>query len=133
MPLGDPGGGNFDYTNEGLPESIFMVAVPCRDLGRGIAFYTEILNMTLLYRREKDAVLRREDVTFLLYSSDRTGRDTGIFIGVKNPYDLHRRLIDEGVTFVKDPTRIPMGVCTSFMDSEGNILHAIERNAKIVP
>jgi len=132
MPLGDPGGGNFDYTNEGLPESIFMVAVPCRDLGRGIAFYTEILSMTLLYKREKDAVLQREGATFLLYYSDTAGRDTGIFIGVENPYDLHRRLIDEGVTFIKDPTRIPMGVCTSFMDSEGNVLHAIERNAKIL-
>jgi Lactoylglutathione lyase and related lyases len=131
MPLGDPGGGNFDYTHEGLPESIFMVAVPCRDIERGISFYTEILNMIILYRKEREAVLRREEVTFLLYSSDRAGKDTGIFIGVKNPYDLHRRLIDEGVIFVKDPTRIPMGVCTSFMDSEGNILHAIERNATL--
>ena len=31
MPIGDPHGGNFTYTYEGLPESLFMASVPSED------------------------------------------------------------------------------------------------------
>lgn len=131
MPLGDPGGGNFTYTVEGLPETLFMATVPCRDIEKAIAFYKDILGMELLYAKEKEAVVRRNGATILLRRSDDVGKDTGIFIGVENPYDLHRRLIDEGVIFVRDPIRAPMGVYTSFKDDDGNILHAIEMKAHL--
>ena len=32
MPLGDPEGGNFEYTYEGLPETLFACAVPVADM-----------------------------------------------------------------------------------------------------
>ncbi|MCL2333787.1 VOC family protein [Candidatus Methanoplasma termitum] len=131
MPIGDPGGGNFEYTVEGLPKSIYMSVVPCSDIGRGISFYNGILGMNIVYKKEKEAVVRRDGATLLLKASGSVGIDTGIFLGVENPYDLHRRLVDEGVIFVKDPVRAPMGVYTSFKDYDGNIIHAIETNARV--
>ena len=132
MPIGDPGGGNFDYTVEGLPESIFMATVPCRDIERALSFYNGLLGMETIYKKEKEAVVRRNGATLFLKVSDAVGIDTGIFLGVDNPYDLHRRLIDEGVVFVRDPFRAPMGVYTSFKDNDGNTIHAIEMNATVI-
>ncbi|MCL2295928.1 MAG: VOC family protein [Methanomassiliicoccaceae archaeon] len=131
MPIGDPGGGNFNYTTEGLPEMVFMAAVPCRDIGRALLFYNGLLGMDILYKKEKEAAVRRNGATLLLRVSDAAGIDTGIFLGVEDPYDLHRRLIDEGVVFVRDPIRAPLGVYTSFKDDDGNIIHAIEMNAEL--
>ncbi|MCL1810714.1 MAG: VOC family protein [Methanomassiliicoccaceae archaeon] len=131
MPIGDPCGGNFCYTDEGLPESIFMAAVPCKDIGRALSFYNGLLGMDILYRKEKEAAVRRNGATLLLRISDAAGTDTGIFLGVENPYELHRRLVDEGVVFVKEPHRAPLGVFTSFLDLDGNIIHAIEMEATL--
>ena len=129
MPIGDPCGGNFFYTNEGLPESIFMATVPCKDIDGALHFYNELLGMEILYRKEKEAAVKRNGAVLLLKVSDAVGIDTGIFLGVENPYDLHRRLVDEGVVFVRDPVRAPLGVFTSFKDNDGNIIHAIEMKA----
>ncbi|MDR1404520.1 MAG: glyoxalase [Candidatus Methanoplasma sp.] len=131
MPLGDPGGGNFVYTSEGLPESIFMAAVPCGNIGRAVSFYSGLLSMDVLYRNEKEAAVRRNGATLILKISEQTGVDTGIFLGVGNPYDLHRRLTDEGVVFVRDPMRSPLGVYMSFRDDDGNVIHAIEMKAEL--
>ncbi|MCL2032046.1 MAG: VOC family protein [Methanomassiliicoccaceae archaeon] len=131
MPIGDPGGGNFLYTEEGLPESIFSATVPCADIDRALSFYSGLLGMDVLYKKEGEAAVRRNGATLLLKVSDATGADTGIFLGVENPYDLHRRLIDDGVVFVKDPARTPLGVSTSFKDHDGNIIHAIEMKADL--
>ena len=131
MPLGDPCGGNFIYTAEGLPETIFMATVPCKEIKKALLFYNGLLGMDILYKREKEAAVRRNGATLLLKVSDVVGIDTGIFLGVENTYDLHRRLIDEGVVFVRDPVRSPLGVYTSFRDDDGNIIHAIEMKAEL--
>jgi len=126
MPLGDPRGGNFVYTKEGLPENIFAVTIPVKDVPRSISFYRDILKMEVVFENEKEAVVVRGRVTFLLKRSQTFGVDTGVYIGVENPYDLHRRLIDEGVVFVRDPVRGSIGVYTSFRDMDANIIHAID-------
>lgn len=129
MPIGDPHGGNFTYTYEGLPENIFMVSVPSRDPMRAVAFYRDILRMDVIYSGPEEAVVRRMEATIRIFRSDRVGIDTGIFIGLKEPYDFHRRMIDEGVRFRMDPKRLPMGVATSFLDSDGNTLYVMETGA----
>jgi len=131
MPLGDPCGGNFVYTDEGLPESVFMATVPCRNIDLALSFYNGLLGMNVLYKKDKEAAVKRNGATLLLKISDTVGIDTGIYLGVENPYDLHRRLVDEGVVFVKDPIRAPLGVYTSFLDTDGNIIHAIEMKASL--
>ncbi|MCK9323646.1 MAG: glyoxalase, partial [Candidatus Methanomethylophilaceae archaeon] len=77
------------------------------------------------------AAVKRNSTIIIIKRSETVGIDTGIYLGVDNPYDLHRRLIDEGVIFIKDPERIPLGVRTSFLDDDGNVLNAIEMNAEL--
>ena len=129
MPIGDPHGGNFTYTDEGLPENIFMVSVPSKDPLKAVVFYRDILKMDVLYSGPDEAVVRRDHATIRLFRSENCGIDTGIFIGMREPYDFHRRMIDEGVRFKMDPKRLPMGVATSFFDTDGNILYVIETGA----
>ena len=50
MPIGDPQGGLFEYTVEGLPESIFACSIPVSDIDRSLEFYTGMLGMELLGR-----------------------------------------------------------------------------------
>ena len=129
MPLGDPHGGNFTYTEEGLPLDVFMVSVPSKDPVRASAFYRDVLMMKVLVTSPDEVVLRRARCTVRLFRSERTGVDTGVFIGVDDPYAFHRRMIDEGVRFKMDPKRLPMGVATSFLDDDDNVVYVIERGA----
>lgn len=129
MPIGDPHGGNFTYTEEGLPENLFMSSVPVRDPMKAVLFYRDILMMDVIYCGPEEAVVRRKHATLRLYRSDSVGIDTGIFIGVDEPYDFHRRMIDEGVRFKMDPKRLPMGVATSFFDDDNNVLYVMEVGA----
>ncbi len=130
MPLGDPHGGEFEYTDEGLPESIAAFTVPCRDLDRSIGFYSSILRMGLLGRTGDTAYLRRSACTVILKISDSTGVDTGVYLGVGSPYDTHRRLIDEGVGFYDEPRRGPLGTSTAITDPDGNIVRMIDTGAE---
>ncbi|MCQ2071187.1 MAG: VOC family protein [archaeon] len=129
MPIGDPHGGNFTYTEEGLPEVLFMSSIPSPDPLKAVAFYRDILMMDVVYSGPEEAVVRRGRATLRIFRSENYGIDTGIFIGVAEPYDFHRRMIDEGVRFKMDPKRLPMGVATSFFDDDGNVLYIIERYA----
>ncbi len=129
MPIGDPHGGDFEYTDEGLPQNITAVRVPTRDLSVSIGFYTKLLGMEVIVRKDSHAVLKREGAVILLVVSPDVGIDTGFYIGVDDPYALHRRLIDEGVVFMVDPELGPVGVYTSFRDSDGNIIRAVDKYA----
>ncbi|MBE6527151.1 MAG: glyoxalase [Thermoplasmata archaeon] len=126
MPLGDPHGGNFTYTVEGLPLETFIASVPSADPVKASAFYRDVLLMKVLMSSPDEVIVRRARCTLRLYKSDNCGVDTGIFIGVEDTYDFHRRMIDEGVRFKMDPKRLPMGVATSFFDNDDNVLYAIE-------
>lgn len=129
MPLGDPSGGFFEYTVEGLPESLAGAFIPVMDTERSSRFYIRILKMDLISDDGEIAVVGRKGFYLILKKSQTVGIDTGIIFGVDNPYDLHRRFIDENVVFVRDPLRGPIGVYTSFRDDDGNVLHAVDRRA----
>ena len=60
MPIGDPQGGNFQYTTEGLPESVFMASVPSKDPPSAVGFYRDVLMMDVVYSGPEEAVVRRE-------------------------------------------------------------------------
>ena len=129
MPLGDPHGGLFEYTDEGLPECTFACTIPVRDVGRSLYFYRDLLGMDVLSFDDTVAYLRRGDCRIILRRSDSVGIDTGLFFGVDSPYNTRRRLIDEGVVFTQEPVRGPFGTYTSFRDDDGNVIHFIEKNA----
>lgn len=128
MPLGDPHGANFEYTVEGLPESIHASTIPVKDIGRSVRFYTDILRMELLSSDERCAYLVRSNCRIILKKSDKTGIDTGLYFGVDSPYNTRRRLIDEGVVFAQEPKRGPFGTFCSIRDDDANVIHLIEMN-----
>lgn len=133
MPLGDPHGGEFAYTDEGLPVCISAVTVPSTDLVATAEFYFDMLGFEVVESRTSRLIMRRSGCTIIFALSESAGIDTGVYIGVDNPYDLHRRLIDEGVVFIRDPMNSPIGVYTSFRDCCGNIIHAVDRLGKVKP
>lgn len=130
MPLGDPHGGLFEYTVEGLPESIFAFAIPVSDIEAALRFYCDTLGMALLGSDESRAYLRRGGCRIVLKVSEKVGVDTGVYLAVDSPYNTRRRLMDEGVEFVSDPTRTPFGVETSFLDPDRNIIHVIDAGSE---
>lgn len=125
MPLGDPHGGNFQYTDEGLPLDTAIASIPSPDPSRASLFYTGKLQMEVVLDTGDQVLLRRRGCTLRLFRSDAAGRDTGIFIGVDDPYRFRRRMTDEGVLFHLPPTRTDLGVILSFLDSDGNVLYAV--------
>ncbi len=130
MPLGDPHGGMFEYTVEGLPESIFAFEVPVSDIERSLRFYRDILGMTVLGSDDSNAYLRRGGCRLVLKASDKAGVDTGVYLAVDSPYNTRRRFMDEEVEFVTDPKRTPFGVETSFLDPDRNVIHVIDASSE---
>jgi catechol 2,3-dioxygenase-like lactoylglutathione lyase family enzyme len=126
MPLGDPHGGLFEYTVEGLPESIFALRIPVSDAEKSAEFYRDVLGMRILGSKGGRTYLCRGECRIILEISGSTGIDTGAYLAVDSPYNAHRRLIDEGVEFVEDPVRTPFGVETSFFDPDRNIIHVMD-------
>jgi catechol 2,3-dioxygenase-like lactoylglutathione lyase family enzyme len=126
MPLGDPKGGDFRYTTEGSPENITAVTIPVSDIGGAVSFYCGTLMMEKVSASDREAILRFGGSFVLLKKSQTVGVDTGVYIGVTDPFVFHRRMVDEGVVFVRHPERGPMGVYASFRDRDNNVVHAIE-------
>lgn len=130
MPIGDPQGGLFEYTVEGLPESIFACIIPVSDLSVSKEFYSEILGMVELGSEGDSVYMSRGQCRVVLKKSDEVGIDTHVVFGVDSPYNTRRRLIDLDVEFVIDPIRGPFGTHTAFLDPDGNIVHVIEQGAE---
>lgn len=130
MPLGDPCGGEFRYTDEGLPSCVSAVSVRCRDVRESEGFYYGLLGFETIAEEGGSVFIRRGDAVLVLVRGD-VPYDTGVYLGVDNPYDLHRRLIDEGVVFVRDPMNSPIGVYTSFRDPSGNTVHAVDSRGRL--
>ena len=126
MPLGDPHGGNFIYTNEGIPSGIALVTIPSRTVDRSVRFYNGLLKMEVCSQKDDEAILAAGKDLIRIVKSDSVGVDTGIYLRTDSPYDLHRRLVDEGVIFVMDPKRTDLGLITSFKDDDGNVIYAVE-------
>ena len=126
MPLGDPHGGNFIYTNEGIPSGIALVTIPSRNVERSVRFYNGLLKMEICSQKDDEAIMSAGKDLIRIVKSDSVGIDTGIYLRTDSPYDLHRRLVDEGVIFVMDPKRTDIGLITSFKDDDGNVIYAIE-------
>ena len=126
MPLGDPHGGNFIYTNEGIPSGIALVTIPSRNVERSVRFYNGLLKMEICSQKDDEVILAAGKDLIRIVRSESVGIDTGIYLRTDSPYDLHRRLVDEGVIFVMDPKRTDLGLITSFKDDDGNVIYAVE-------
>jgi len=126
MPLGDPGGCNFEYTTEGLPVSVAFVEIPVRDVERAVRFYSDVLKMNVTSQNDVFAIMELNAFKITLTKDPaHAGKDTGLYLSVGNPFDFNRRMVDEGVIIIRHPAKGPHGVYASFKDDDGNVIHVI--------
>ena len=76
MPLGDPHGGNFIYTKEGIPSGVALVTIPSRDIARSVRFYNGLLKMEVCSQNDDEAVLSVGKDLIRLERKDAVGIDT---------------------------------------------------------
>ncbi|MCL2890589.1 MAG: VOC family protein [Methanomassiliicoccaceae archaeon] len=126
MPLGDPGGCNFEYTTEGLPSSIAFIEIPVRDAERAIRFYRDVLKLKVISQNGDSAVLDLNAFRIILTKDPaNAGIDTRLYLSVDNAFNFNRRMVDEGVIIIRHPAKGPHGVYASFKDDDGNVIHVI--------
>jgi catechol 2,3-dioxygenase-like lactoylglutathione lyase family enzyme len=102
--------------------------VPVPDLDEAIGYYRDVLGLeTIAEHKDHNwaEVGWHEGGSIMLYVPSKEekrqpGGDTGIIFGTDSLFELHRRLVDEGVEFVLKPERRPWGLMAIFMDLYGN-------------
>ena len=124
MPLGDPKG-DFQYTFEGLPETVACVEIPVSDVSRSVLFYKDTMKMDMVSSCDKYALLKLRGTYVKIKKCQTVGIDTGIYIGVRDPFEFHRRMVDENVMFIRHPEKGDVGVYASFKDPDGNVIHVM--------
>lgn len=100
--------------------------IPVTDIPRAIVFYTEALGMEHISNDARQAVVAGNGFIILLKKRLDAGVETNIFFGTNDPARLHRHLINIGIPGIQNPVEGPMGLCLTFKDIDGNILHALE-------
>ena len=127
-----------------MPQRIAQVAITVRDYDEALAFYVgqlgfELLEDTDLGRGKRWVRVRprgSNGATILLARavSERQLQSVGnqgggrvfIFVETDDFWRDHRRLIEQGVAFVRGPTEEPYGTVAVFEDLYGNLFDLIE-------
>jgi catechol 2,3-dioxygenase-like lactoylglutathione lyase family enzyme len=118
MPIGDPMGGEVDYQNRGKITRVWITAIPVSNLDDAVEFYDEMLGFpVLLDSRENNWVEFGNDDPLgkialyvpSVHDKEQPGGDTGIVFETDSIYELHRRLVDDGVRFKIKPRRQKWG------------------------
>jgi catechol 2,3-dioxygenase-like lactoylglutathione lyase family enzyme len=136
MPIGDPMGGEVGVLDKGKLTRVWISAVPVSNLDDALEFYRDVLELRIqLDSRENNWIeLGREEPHEKLalyvpsiHDNRQPGGNTGIVFETDNIYELHRRLVDEGVEFKLKPQRQQWGgLMATFLDPDGNELTAVE-------
>ena len=134
MPIGDPMGGNETLRDKGKLTRVWMTAIPVSDLDAALEFYMEALGLELLRRDGNWAELGPDEplgkVALYVAGKDeprQPGGPTGIVFSCDSMYDVHRKMVDEGVVFKMRPERQPWGgLLAIFLDEDGNELMVLE-------
>jgi predicted enzyme related to lactoylglutathione lyase len=123
-------GGEFYDLGRGRLTRIWMVSVPVRDLEAAMEYYRDVLGLEI--HEDARAQNRVEmgwkggEDRLALYVPNKTdqrqpGSDTGLVFATDSVFELHRRLVDEGVNFILKPERQPWGgLMAIFEDLDGN-------------
>ncbi len=129
-------GGESTYIEGGRLERVWIVSIPVSDLGRGLDFYSCKLGLEVaLDSRDKNWVELgpAEPLAKIgLYVPDKTdkrqpGGDSGVVLSTDSIYELHRKLVDDGVRFLTKPEKRPWGgLMAVFEDPDGNVLTVVE-------
>lgn len=136
MPIGDPMGGEVDYQERGKITRVWISTIPVSNLDGAIEFYEEVLGLpVLLDSRENNWVEFGKDdplgklALYVPSSFDKRqpGGETGIVLETDSIYELHRRLVDDGVIFKLKPQRQHWGgLMAVLIDPDGNEITVVE-------
>jgi len=136
MPIGDPMGGEVGVLDKGKLTRVWISSVPVSNLDDALEFYGDVLGLSVqLDSRENNWIeLGREEPHEKLalyvpsiHDKRQPGGDTGIVFETDDIYELHRRLVDEGVEFKLKPQRQRWGgLMAIFLDPDGNELTVVE-------
>jgi predicted enzyme related to lactoylglutathione lyase len=136
MPIGDPMGSDLYDLGRGTLKRVWTTRVPVKDLDEAVDFYQDIFGLALQVdgRSANRAVMGADDPLgrlelYVPGPNDvrQPGGDTGVVFATDSIYDLHRRLVDEGVNFLLKPEKQPWGgVMVVFEDLYGNIFTALD-------
>jgi catechol 2,3-dioxygenase-like lactoylglutathione lyase family enzyme len=117
-----------------------MTTVPVTDLEEAADWYHEALGLDVLYDRRADNWIEMgiigQDARIALYAPKegderKPGIDTGIMFATDSIFEVHRRLVDEGVMFLVKPEKHPWGgLLIVFLDPFGNKLGVVEDAAR---
>lgn len=72
-------------------------ALPARELGPCVGYYTQVLGFTLVSREEDRAILRRDAVYLGLTRSTKDPAETSCYVAVNDVDALWRELTDRGI------------------------------------
>jgi catechol 2,3-dioxygenase-like lactoylglutathione lyase family enzyme len=127
MALNDP------RQDKGRLTRVWMPGIPVRDLDAALDFYTQKLGLELRRRDGNWAELGPGEpmgkvALYVPRNEDRQpGGVSGVVLSCDSMYDLHRRLVDEGVVFKVKPQMQPWGgLMAVFLDQDGNELIVLE-------
>jgi len=129
-------GGEVGVLDKGKLTRVWISSVPVSNLDDALEFYGDVLGLSVqLDSRENNWIeLGREEPHEKLalyvpsiHDKRQPGGDTGIVFETDDIYELHRRLVDEGVEFKLKPQRQRWGgLMAIFLDPDGNELTVVE-------
>lgn len=130
-----------------MKQSLFLVALVVRDYDEAIAFYTQKLMFTLVedtYQPEQDkrwvvvAPPGSTGANLLLaraskpeqepFIGNQTGGRVFLFLNTDDFWRDYRRMVQEGVTFIREPKTESYGTVAVFKDLYGNLWDLVERS-----
>ncbi len=106
--------------------TIHSIAVFVTDIERAIAFYRDALGLPVSKQGSFGAEFLEQEPHLGVHpavhpeSRKLVGRDTGITFHVPQLLHFAGMLHEKGVTFVKEPTKMPFGVMAMIADPDGN-------------
>jgi catechol 2,3-dioxygenase-like lactoylglutathione lyase family enzyme len=128
-----------------MKQSIIHVALVVRDYDEAIEFYCQKLNFKLVedtYQPEQDkrwvvvAPPGSNGTTLLLARAatpeqeDFIGRQSGgrvfLFLSTDDFWRDYKKMLSDGITFVREPKKAPYGTVAVFEDLYGNLWDLIE-------
>ncbi len=129
-----------------MTQTLLHVALVVRDYDEALDFYVGKLGFTLV----EDTYIPAQDKRWILvappgstgtnillarpskpgqedYIGNQTGGRVTFFLGTDDLRRDYARMVDLGITFVREPTEEPFGIVAIFRDLYGNLWDLIER------
>jgi len=131
-----------------MKQELTQIALVVNDYDEAIEFYTRKLHFTLiedttLSSTKRWVIIAPPGATgcrLLLAKAataeqrarigDQTGGRVFLFLHTDNIYRDHKNMIEEGISFVRDPVKEPYGTVAVFKDIYGNLWDLIQPSDK---